>query len=70
MHFLRLSILESRISEISYSGSPSITIGRSGVGSRFGKVFGDEGSNIETWKTGWIDRRCSGSQRVNESDPT
>ena len=36
---------------------------------RLGIVFGTDGSNCETWNTGWIARRCSGSQRVKECVP-
>jgi hypothetical protein len=66
LHFCRLSILESRMAAISYSISPSISIGGGGGWVRFGIVFGVVGSSWETWKTGWIVRRWSGSCRVTE----
>ena len=49
---LRLSIFESKISEISYSSSSSIIIGGSGAGVRSGYGFGVDGSSMETWNTG------------------
>ena len=65
LHFLHLSILELRISETSYW----FFINKDQRIWRFNtvwKLFGVEGSSIEMWKTGWIDQRCSGSQRVKE----
>ena len=61
----RLSNLESRISEILYSGSPSISTGGGGGWIRLGMEFGVLGSSMETWKTGWIAHMESGSWRVN-----
>ena len=54
------SILESRIEGISYSGSPSMITGGSGMEFRPGKGFGVVGSIMETWKTGWIECMLSG----------
>jgi hypothetical protein len=51
---------------ISYSISLSILIGGGGGWVQFGIVFGVAGSSWETWKTGWIARRWSGSHRVTE----
>jgi hypothetical protein len=66
LHFHRLSILELRMAVISYSISLLISIrgGRGWV--RFGIVFRVASSSWETWKTGWIARRWSGSRRVTE----
>ena len=36
---------------------------------QLGIVFGTDGSNCETWKTGWIAHKCSGSRRVKECVP-
>ena len=55
-----LSILESRIEDISYSSSPSMMTGGSGMEFRPGKGFGVAGSIMETWKTGWIECILSG----------
>ena len=60
----RLSTLESRISNILYSGSPSISTGGGGDWIQFGIEFGVAGSSIETWKTGWTACMLSGSRRV------
>ena len=49
---LRLSIFESRISEISYSSLLSMIIGGSGAGVRSGYRFGVDGSSMETWNMG------------------
>src|SRR5882724_5349949 len=65
----RLSILESRISEISNSGSSSTMIGGGGGGNQSGIGFRVAGSNIEMWKTGCTARRLSGSRRVTEWVP-
>ena len=62
----QLSILESRISEISNSGSSSTMIGRGGGWTRSGIWFGVAGSNIETWKTECTVQRLLGSHRVTE----
>ena len=32
--------------------------------------MGVEGSNMETWKTGWMPRMESGRWRVKEMEPT
>jgi hypothetical protein len=66
LHFHWLSILESRMSVILYSTLLSISIegGRGWV--QFGIVFRVAGSSWETWKTGWIAWRWSGSRRVTE----
>ena len=69
-HFLRLSILESRISDISNSMFSLTLIGGGGGWSQFGMVFQVVGSSWEMWNTGWMACSCSGSQRVNESCPT
>jgi hypothetical protein len=66
LHLHWLSILESRMAVISYSISPSISIGGGGGWVQFRIVFGVAGSSWETWKTGWIARRWSGSRRVTE----
>src|SRR5882724_5074526 len=65
----RLSILESRISEILNSGSSSTTIGGGGGLMRSGIRFGVADSNIEMWKTGCTARRLSRSWRVMEWVP-
>ena len=64
--FRLLSILESRTSEISNSGSPSMMTGGGGGWIRLGMVLGEAGSNIETWKTGCTARMESGSRKVIE----
>ena len=48
----RLSILELRIADISYSGFPSIMIMGSGAEFRPGKEFGVVGLIMEMWKMG------------------
>ena len=65
----RLSNLESRVSEISYSGSPSMSTGSGGGWIHLGMEFRVLGSSMETWKTGWIARMESGSWRVNNKGP-
>ena len=55
MHRLERAELESRISKILYSGSPSRMTRGSGVGLQLENKFGVEGSNIEMWKTGWME---------------
>ena len=55
---------QSRISDISCSGSPSILAGGGGAWTQFGMELGVTGSSIETWKTGWTARMLSRSQRV------
>ena len=54
---------------ILYSILPSILTGGGGGWVQLGIVFGTNGSNWETWKTGWIACKCSGSQRVKECMP-
>ena len=44
--------------------------GGGGVSVQFGNLLGVEGSNMETWKTGWMLRMESGRQRVKETEPT
>ena len=67
MHaFCLLSILESRTSEISNSGSPSTMIEGGGGWIRLGMVLGEAGSNIEMWKTGCTAHMESGSRKVIE----
>jgi hypothetical protein len=51
---------------ILYSILPSISIGGGRGWVWFGIVFGVVGSSWETWKTGWIAQRWSGSCRVTE----
>ena len=46
------SILELRIDDISYSGSPSMMTGGSEMEFRPGKEFGVTGSIMEMWNTG------------------
>ena len=65
----RLSILVSRISEISNSGSSSTIIGGRGGWTQSGIVFRTAGSNMETWKTRCTARRLSGSCKVTEWEP-
>ena len=36
---------------------------------RLGISFGVAGSSCDTWKMGWIRRRCSGSHNVKECVP-
>ena len=47
LHLYRRSSLESRISEISYSGLPSTLTGGGGGWMRLGMVFGVDGSRTE-----------------------
>ena len=58
--FASFVILESRIEDILYSGSPSMMTGGSGTEFRPEKGFGVAGSIMETWNTGWIERMLSG----------
>ena len=54
---------------ISYLISPSISTGGGGGWVWLGIVFGTDGSNWETWKTGWIAYKCSESRRVKKCVP-
>ena len=65
----RRSSFELRISEISYSGSLSTLTGGGGGWTRLGMVFRVDGSRTETWKTGFMDWRESGSRSVKEWVP-
>src|SRR5260370_32745510 len=65
----RLSNFESRISLTSYSMSPSISTGGGGGWGRCGNGSSSTGSNWDMWKTGWMERKCWGRQRVNECEP-
>ena len=49
------SILELRISSISYSVSPSMSTRVDRVCTWLGVLFDVAGSSCETWKTGWMD---------------
>src|ERR1700726_4995028 len=66
----RLSIFESRISEILNSSSPSISTGGGGGWTRFGMVFGVATLSWETWKTGCTARMVCGRRRVKDWGPT
>ena len=68
--FQRLSIFESKISEISYSGLPSISTGGGGDWVCSGMTLPCAGSSIDTWKTGWTARMLSGNRSINECVPT
>jgi len=57
-------IFKLRISDISYSGLPSISTGGRGAWTWFGMELGVAGSRIETWKTGWTAHMLSGNQRM------
>jgi hypothetical protein len=61
--------LESRILEISYSGSPSISRGGGGDWVWFGITFGVVGWSMEMWKMGWTACMESGSQSVRNECP-
>jgi len=61
-----LSILESRISEISNSGLSLTMIGRGGGWTQLGIRFRVAGSNIEMWKTRCTVWRLSRSHRMME----
>ena len=63
-------ILESNISEILNSVSPLMVTGGGRVSVQFGYSLGVEGSNMETWKTGWMPHMESGRWRVKETEPT
>ena len=69
LHLYHQSSLELRILEISYLGLLlMLTEGRGGW-IWLGMVFRVNGLRMETWKTGWMDCRKSGSQRVKEWVP-
>jgi hypothetical protein len=70
LHFRRWSTLESRTCAISYSCLPSMSIGGGGGWIQFGMVLGVSGSNITTWKMGWMLRILSGRRRVKDREPT
>ena len=70
LHLWCLLILESNISEISNSISPLMVTGGGGVSVWFGNSLGEEGSNMEMWKTGWMPRMELGRRRVKEMEPT
>jgi len=66
---LHRSSLESRISDISYSGSPLTSTGGRGGWIWLGMVFGVAVFNWDMWKTGWMECIESGSRTVMEYDP-
>ena len=68
--FWHLSIFESKIFEISYSGSPLISTRGGGDWVRSGMTLPCVGSSIDTWKTGWTACMLSGNCSVNECIPT
>ena len=44
--------------------------GRGGVSVRFRNLLGAEGSNMETWKMGWMPHMELGRRRVKEMELT
>ena len=68
--FQCLSIFESKISEISYSGSPLISTGGGGDWVCSGMMFPCAGSSIDMWKTGWTAHMLSGNRSIIECIPT
>ena len=58
------------VSEILNSISPSMMTGGGRVSVQFRNLLGAEGSNMETWKTGWMLHMESWRQRVKEMEPT
>ena len=62
--------MESNISKLLNSISPSMIMGGGRVSVRFGNSLGVEGSNMEMWKTGWIPCMELGRWRVKETELT
>ncbi len=63
-----LSTLESRTSLTSYLILPSISTGGGRGWTCCRNGSGSAGSNWDMWKTGWMEWKCWGRQRVNEHE--